>query len=126
MHSNTIISLLTPLGLAGGDFSLFILGLVPAHIVSSFIPSIFVGVPEEETVMSMLAGQKMLAQGEGLVALKTVLFSTVVATLLSIFLFYFSLGLIPKVYSTIREFIPYVVLFYLFSLFFVLKIRFFQ
>lgn len=121
IHTNTIISILSPLGLAGGDFSLFILGLVPAHIISSFIPSIFIGVPEEETVLSMLAGQKMLANGNGLVAFKTVLFSIVIATLLSIFLFYFSLNLIPNAYSILKPYVPYAVL--LLSLFFILRTK---
>ena len=121
IHTNTIISILSPLGLAGGDFSLFILGLIPAHIISSFVPSIFLGTPDEETVISTLAGQKMLARGQGLVALKTVLFSIVIATLLSTFLFYFSLNLIPTVYSLIRSYVPYVVL--LLSGFFILRTK---
>ncbi len=103
LHSNTIISVISTLGIDERALSIIIISLFPAHLVTSFIPSIFFGIPEAGTVVAVLPGQRMVLRGEGIAALKTVLLSCVFAALLSVSLFYLSLDLFPLIYDAIRQ-----------------------
>lgn len=108
LHSNTIIAILSSLGLAPDDLSILILAIFPLHIIVSFIPSIFFGIPEQGTVLAVLPGQRMVLEGKGLIALKIVIFSSLLAALLSIALFYPSLFLFPFFYSLLKPYLGYV------------------
>ena len=110
LHSNTIISIITALGFSNEQLALIIIALLPAHILISFIPSIFFGIPDQNTVVSVLPGQRMVLKGKGMLALKVVLISSLLAILISTFFFYFSLDFFELVYSLIREYVKYIVL----------------
>ncbi len=102
LHSNTIISILASMGLSGRGFALMIGALFPAHLVSSFVPSIFFGIPEGATLLCALPGQRMVVRGEGLKALKTVLLSCVLATLAAAALLPASCGFYEAAYPALR------------------------
>lgn len=110
LHSNTIISVISSLGIDDESLALIIIALLPAHLVTSFIPAIFFGIPESGTVVAVLPGQRMVLRGGGLVALKVILFSSIIAALLSIALFYFSLGLFPLIYGAVRQYMGWILL----------------
>lgn len=110
LHSNTIISVLASLGFDERALSLMIISLFPAHMVSSFIPSIFFGVPESGTVVAALPGQRMVQRGEGVRALCTVLLACVLSALLSCALFNPSLGIIPPLYEAVRPHMRFILL----------------
>ena len=84
--------------------------IIPAHMIVSFIPSIFFGIPEQGTVISVLPGHRMTLEGKGLLALKTVILSILLATLISVIMFPISLDLFPTIYSLIQPYIKYIVL----------------
>ena len=75
IHSNTIISILSSVGLSGIDFAYVIIAVMASHQLFSFIPSIFFGIPEQGSVLSVLPGQRMVREGNGTLALKVVLAS---------------------------------------------------
>ena len=108
LHSNTVISILSNFEL--NQIEIIIIAIIPAHLIVSFIPSIFFGIPEQQTVVSVLPGQRMTLEGKGLVALKTVLLSILLATLISMIIFPVSLWFFPIAYGAIREWIKYIVL----------------
>ncbi len=110
LHSNTVISVISSLGTDKQALSIIIISLFPANLITSFIPSIFFGVPEAGTVVAALPGQRMVRQGLGICALKTVMSSCVFAALISIALFYFSLDLFPAIYYMIRGSMKYILL----------------
>jgi len=110
LHSNTVISALSTLPLDSETLALLIIALYPASLIVSFVPSIFFGIPETGTVVAVLPGQRMVLEGEGLAALKTVLFSCIVTALLSSGLFFFSLDIFPAAYETIRPYMRYILL----------------
>jgi len=110
LHSNTIISVLASLGMDEHALAVMIISLYPAHLVTSFIPSIFFGIPESSTVVAVLPGQRMVLRGQGIAALKTVLLSCIIAALFSIVLFYLSLDIFPLVYGAIRAYMKYILL----------------
>ncbi len=101
LHSNTVISVLSALGIDDNALSVIIITLIPANLVTSFIPALFFGIPEAGTVVAMLPGHRMAKEGMGLVALKTILMSCVFAALASVALFHVSLDVFPIVFGLI-------------------------
>lgn len=110
LHSNTIIAVIANLGLEPEVVALLIISIFPAHLITSFIPSIFFGVPEEATVVAMLPGHGMVLKGNGLMALKAVLLSAGFAVLIAAALFFLSLDIFPVLYEALRENMKYLVL----------------
>ncbi|MFH1685076.1 MAG: tripartite tricarboxylate transporter permease [Candidatus Micrarchaeota archaeon] len=110
LHSNTVISVISSLGVDKQALSIIIISLFPANLITSFIPSIFFGIPEAGTIVAILPGQRMVRKGLGIHALKTVMISCVFAVLISIVVFYFSLDLFPVIYGMIRAHMRYILL----------------
>ena len=110
IHSNTVIAVLSSLGIAPADFASVVIALFPAHLVASFIPSIFFGIPEEGTVVSVLAGHRLVLQGKGVAALKTVLLSCAFAALLCTALFQPSMAAYSFIYASIKDYIKWILL----------------
>jgi len=108
LHSNTVISILSTFGIPAEELGIMIVVIMAAHILTSFIPSIFFGIPESNTFISVLPGQRLVREGRGITALKAVLFSGLFAALLSIILFYPSLHIFPFLYSIIRPHLGYI------------------
>jgi putative membrane protein len=110
LHPNTVISALSSIGLDGRTLGLVIIVLLPAHTVSSYIPSVFFGVPEAGTVVAALPGQRMVQRGEGVRALRTILLSCAVSAIISCALFGPAVIAYPVAYSLIRPHMRFVLL----------------
>jgi len=110
LHSNTMVAVLASLGIAPDDFASIVIALFPAHLVAAFIPSIFFGIPEEGTVISVLAGHRLVLEGKGITALKTVLLSCAFAALLCTALFQPSMAAYALVYGAIKDYIKWILL----------------
>ena len=100
---------------------MMIIALLPAHMALSYIPSIFFGVPDPSAVMVMLPGQRMVREGEGLLALKAALASCLLATLVCVMLFWLTLDIYPIIYPALRPYMGYILL--AFSLIFISRSR---
>lgn len=76
LHANTVaIILVGGIDYLSNYFSMlglcvFLISMICSQSFFDFIPSIFLGAPEEETALSVLPGHKMLLKGEGYKALK--------------------------------------------------------
>jgi len=121
LHSNTLISAVSSSGLDDQTISMMIIALLPAHMALSYIPSIFFGVPDPSAVMVMLPGQRMVREGEGLLALKAALASCLLATLVCVMLFWLTLDIYPIIYPALRPYMGYILL--AFSLIFISRSR---
>jgi putative membrane protein len=110
LHANTIISVVSSLGLDEDALAVMIIALFPVHLVTSFIPSIFFGIPESSTVVAVLPGQRMVLRGQGTEALKTILLSCAIAALFSAMLFHLSLEAFPLVYGAIKAHMKFILL----------------
>lgn len=110
LHSNTIISILASLGIDEKALAIMIISLFPAHLIASYVPSIFFGIPESSTVVSVLPGQRMVLRGQGLAALKTVLLSCMISALLSAALFSISLDFFPLAYGAMKDNMKYILM----------------
>ncbi|MFH0927237.1 MAG: tripartite tricarboxylate transporter permease [Candidatus Micrarchaeota archaeon] len=62
VHPNTIGALL-PQILGGENLAIILIGTLGAYTAVSFLPSIFLGIPEGDTVISLLPGQRLLKEG---------------------------------------------------------------
>jgi putative membrane protein len=93
------------------SLSIFIVSMSITHTFIDFIPSIFLGAPEEDNFLSILPGHKLLLEGKGheafLLTLKGSLLAIPLILILSIPFIY----LLPIVYSSIKEFIPFLLIF---------------
>ncbi|MBI5046904.1 tripartite tricarboxylate transporter permease, partial [Candidatus Micrarchaeota archaeon] len=116
LHSNTVIAVISSLGLDQNAVGALIIALFPAHLIASFIPSIFFGVPDSETLTVVLPGQRMVREGKGIIALKVALLSSLFAAALSSFVFYPSLNFFTSVYSWIAPYIKYILLIFCLTL----------
>ncbi len=97
LHTNTIAIILMGLVLRGWlDFSntVVVAGLVCMLVVHSFvdyIPSIFFGAPNSDTVLSVLPGHRLLLKGEGYFALRETVVGGITSVIIGLpFLIFFS------------------------------------
>jgi putative membrane protein len=110
VHSNTVAAVLSSLGMAPDRLASAIIGLFPAHALAAFIPSIFFGVPESGTVISVLAGQRLVMEGKGVAALKAVVLSCAFAALLGAALFQPSLAFYSVAYAALHDYMKWILL----------------
>ena len=111
LHSNTMAAALSGIGIAGEDAAILITAMFGAQIVFSFIPAIFLGIPDESVAVSVLPGQRMARAGRGIDALRIMAASALVAVLFSVALLPVSHVLYPVVYGAIRPYIVHILVF---------------
>ncbi|MEM2954425.1 MAG: tripartite tricarboxylate transporter permease [Candidatus Nanoarchaeia archaeon] len=126
IHTNTIAAiLLSYLPYLITKFSAvslgsFLIAMVIMHSFIDFIPSIFLGAPDEgETALSILPGHKLLLEGKGYEALKCTIVGGIISTLLSLAILPLFCLAIYFGYEKIKPLIPIIILF--FSSLFILK-----
>lgn len=103
-----ILSSINPLYLV-----VFIVSMSITHVFIDFIPSIFLGAPEEGTELSVLPGHEMLKKGLGLQAVHLASVGCLIGLLIFV-LMIFPLSLITKVFSESAlgpKIIPFVLIF---------------
>lgn len=109
IHINTIAVLLisflslfliyfSPISLA-----IFIVAMSIAHIFVDFIPSIFLGCPNEDTALSILPGHKLLLEGKGYEAIILSLYGCLAGMIIVILSSPIYLFLLPKVYFYLEK-----------------------
>ena len=68
MHINNVIPIMLSLSFLVNNpyyLAILIISTATVQIFTSFIPSIFLGAPDEDTSLSVLPGHKMLMEGRG-------------------------------------------------------------
>ncbi len=111
--SPTLLKITSPISLA-----IFIVSMAITHSFLDFIPSIFLGAPDEDSFLSILPGHELLQQGKGYEAVILTLYGSLIALpiiLLFIPLFIFFL---PPIYNLLQLMIPFLLIFISFYLIF--------
>ena len=91
--------------------AVFIVSMAVTHSFLDFIPSIFLGAPDEDTMLSVLPGHRLLKQGRGYEAVVIALYGSLTAIIIVlIFIPIFIFGL-PLVYELIAGIIPFILIF---------------
>lgn len=89
-----ILSALAFLHVSPIALTVFIVAMSICHTFIDFIPSIFLGAPDEDSVLSVLPGHEMLIKGEGYEAVILTLYGSVIGIFLillfaPLFIFFF-------------------------------------
>lgn len=118
IHINLVSATLIAL-VAAGKFSfvepltlaVFIVAMALTHTFVDYIPSVFLGAPDEDTFLAVLPGHQLLRDGKGYEAVVYTLYGSLAALpIILLFSLIFALFL-SSVYSFIQLVIPYLLLF---------------
>jgi len=88
----------------------FIVSMSITHTFLDFIPSIFIGCPNDETVLSILPGHEMLREGKGHSAVLLTAYGGLTAILLTPVLSYPLIILVKNIYPLIQKSIPFILI----------------
>jgi len=96
----------------------FIVSLAITHTFTDYVPSIFLGAPEETSFLSVLPGHKLLLQGKAYHALIYTLYGGLIALPLTLILSPIFIFLLPIIYPYIIKIMALILI--LFSLFMII------
>ena len=89
---------------------IFIIAMSIAHTFIDFIPSVFLGAPEEDTILSVLPGHELLKQGRGYEAVYLATIGSFSAVIIILIIAPIFLIILPKIENSIILFIPYILI----------------
>lgn len=95
----------TPIVLA-----VFIVSMAVTHTFLDFIPSIFLGAPDEETALSILPGHVMLLKGQGYAAVKLTTIGCFFGLLISLAIAPFFIVTAPMFYPYLAKFMAFILI----------------
>jgi putative membrane protein len=82
---------------------IFITSMAITHTFLDFIPSIFLGAPDEDTGLGVLPGHELLVHGEGHRAVKLTLLGSTIAIISLVFIIPIFIIAIPKIYPFLQR-----------------------
>ncbi|MCH7567839.1 MAG: tripartite tricarboxylate transporter permease [Nanoarchaeota archaeon] len=91
--------------------AVFIASMAIAHTFLDFIPSVFLGAPEEDTFLSVLPGHQMLKQGLAHEAVVLTLYGSLSALLIILLFTPVFIYLIPIIFETAKLILPFILIF---------------
>lgn len=95
--------------------AVFIITMGITHTFLSFIPSVFLGAPDEtSTILSVLPGHKMLLEGRGYEAVYLTILGGIGVILLLIITLPLTIFILPLFYGLVKMYIPYILICVLF------------
>lgn len=83
----------------------FLISMAISHALLEFIPSMFLGVPEEGTVLSILPGHQLILEGRGKEAVRLAAVGGFGAILVTVLLLPIFIMILPGVYGQIKHYI---------------------
>ncbi|MBD3252836.1 hypothetical protein GF386_03835 [Candidatus Pacearchaeota archaeon] len=113
-YSAYLLELTLPLTLA-----IFITAMAITHTFLDFIPSIFLGAPDEDSFLSILPGHKFLLKGKAHHAIILTLYGSLSALLIIILLIPIFILFLPFIYQPISNIMPFILI--LIAVFLILK-----
>lgn len=88
------------------DFlGVFLISMSISHSMIDFLPSMFLGVPEEGTVLSILPGHYLMIQGRGREAVRLVTIGGFGSLIVTVILLPFFILFLPPIYDIIKPYI---------------------
>jgi putative membrane protein len=96
-----LLNITTPLILI-----IFIISMAITHTFIDYIPSIFLGAPDEDSILSILPGHKLLLEGKAYFALIFTLYGSITALLIIILFAPLFVYLLPLVYPYVLRIMP--------------------
>jgi len=100
-----LLTFLSPLALI-----IFIASMAVTHTFVDFIPSIYLGAPDEDTALSVMPGHKFLLKGRGHEATLLTLAGSTIAIIILIIITPVFIFLIPKIYPFIQKMMAFILI----------------
>ena len=114
IHVNTVaimgLSIFPRLSISPIEFAVIMVGMAVTHTFLDFIPSIFLGVPEEETALSVLPTHQLLIRGRAIEAVKLTAYGSLFGLFFALIFLLPALFLIPVIYKNLHPFILYILI----------------
>jgi putative membrane protein len=110
LHSNTLAAFLQRMNADPFLLAIAITAIASARTVFEALPAIFLCVPDTNTVLNVLPGQRLLMRGRGLLAAKACAFSAVLAAALAAALLPAFMLVSPALFAAIEPALPYALL----------------
>jgi len=88
----------------------FIVAMSVLHTFTDSCPSIFLGAPEESTVLSVLPGHKLLLKGRGYEAVKLTVIGSLLGLIITVALSPLLIPVVGKGYPLIKDYIVYILI----------------
>ncbi|MBS3093849.1 tripartite tricarboxylate transporter permease [Candidatus Pacearchaeota archaeon] len=82
---------------------IFIVSMAIAHTFMDFIPSVFLGAPDENSFLSILPGHQLLLQGKGYAAIVYTLYGSIMGLFVVIFYTPIFIYVLPKIYPLLQN-----------------------
>ncbi len=124
IHINLVAFFILNLGIFSGNASIaltlvvFIVAMSITHTFIDFIPSIFLGAPDEDSVLSVLPGHEMLIKGKAYEAVILTLYGCSAGIFLILLFSPLFILFLPTIYNGARTIMPIILLVTLFFLFY--------
>ena len=113
LHVNTVcilgLTVYPRLGIAATEFGVVMVAMSVTHTFLDFIPAIFLGVPEEETALTVLPLHRLLMDGKSYEAVKLTAFGSLIGLTSALLFLLPALYILPVLYTSIREVVVYVI-----------------
>jgi len=113
LHVNTVcimgVALYSRLGLDVIQFAVVMVAMSVTHTFLDFIPAIFLGVPEEETALTILPTHRLLLEGRSLEAVKLTAYGSLIGLASALLLLILAIYLLPIIYFTLRPIVVYII-----------------
>lgn len=113
LHVNTVcligLGLYASLGLDAVGFGAAMVAMSLTHTFLDFIPAIFLGVPEEETALSVLPAHQLVHSGRALEAVKLTAYGSLMGLAFALLLLAPAILVLPSVYGWIRGFVVWII-----------------
>tara|TARA_Y100000310_G_C20667723_1_gene808531 strand:+ start:653 stop:1861 length:1209 start_codon:yes stop_codon:yes gene_type:complete len=89
----------------------FLVAMSITHTFLDFIPSIFLGAPEEDSFLSVLPGHQLLKEGKGHEAVIITLYGSLTALIIFLIFIPLFIYLLPKIFPLSKPIIPFILIF---------------
>lgn len=89
----------------------FIVAMSITHTFIDFIPSIFLGAPEEDNLLSILPGHQFLLKGKGYEAFVLTLYGSIFAIPIILIFTPIFISFLPYLYTLIKDIMPFLLIF---------------
>ena len=89
---------------------IFIVAMALTHSFIDFIPSIFLGAPDEDTVLSILPGHELLKKGRGYEAIVLTAYGSIAAIFIILAISPIFIFILPKFEPILKIIIPYLLI----------------
>lgn len=103
--SSSLLLIFPPLALV-----IFIISMTLTHVFIDFIPSIFLGAPDEDTVLAILPGHELLLNGNGYEAVLLSILGALIGIMLFLPFLPLFIYLLPIIYPYIQNIIPIILI----------------